>query len=71
MLLKLLFLFLAYWVARLALRAFLPARPRPQPRGGARTPPRGPQASAPEGTMRDLTQQEISDADFEEIPPEE
>ena len=71
MLLKLLFLFVAFWFARVVLRLFLPTRPRPQPRQRRDRDP-GPTASpSSDDTLRDLTQQEISDADFEEIPPEE
>ena len=67
--LRILFLVLAFLgLSRLVARVFLsPSKSRSSAR-----PPRPPQEPEPPAEpMRDLTQQEISDADFEEIPPEE
>jgi hypothetical protein len=48
----------------LALKGGSPARPGPSARDRAHPPP-GPDGAEP---LRDLTDQDISDADFEEIP---
>jgi hypothetical protein len=69
MILKLFFVLLAFWVARLMLRTFLP-KPSRQRRGDR--PPQAPPSKEPaDKPLRDLTRQKITDADFEELPPEE
>jgi hypothetical protein len=54
-----------FWLGRLLVRVFSPARREPKP------PPRAPRSGRKKDSLRDLTQQEITDAEFEEIPPEE
>lgn len=74
--LRILFLILAFILGRMLFRALLRngMRRRAEGRRPRSTPPpkspRSP-ASAERDPLRDLTQQEISDADFEEIPEEE
>jgi len=69
MILKLFLLLVAFLVARMMLRAFLPTRPRRKPDAEPRPPRTG--GKAPEEPLRDLTRQKITDADYEELPPEE
>jgi hypothetical protein len=57
-----------YFFGRLLMRALVPGR---RPRRGPAQRPTPPPEKKPDDSLRDLTQQEITDADFEEIPPEE
>jgi len=72
--LRILLLIFAFLVGRTLFRALLSSRRRSPRTGGRRSrttpPPQSPTKPA-QDPLRDLTQQEISDADFEEIPPEE
>lgn len=70
MILKLFIILLAFWAARLMLRAFLP-KPTSRRRPGGRPPRPSTRAEKADEPLRDLTRQKITDADFEELPPEE
>jgi hypothetical protein len=70
MILKLFFVLLAFWVARLMLRTFLP-KPSSRRRPGDRPPRPSARTEKADEPLRDLTRQKITDADFEELPPEE
>jgi len=75
MILKFFLLLVAFLLARMMLRAFLPTRTR-RNSGAGRQPPRQPRSprtsdKEPEEPLRDLTRQKITDAEFEELPPEE
>ena len=69
LLLTLGFFWIGRWLVRLVVRAFLPGAGRPPRERPRRTSP--PRSEASRDSLRDLTQQEISDADFEELPPDE
>jgi len=72
----LLFILAGLWLIPRLMRLFLPRRPA-EPRVGRGARRRDRRDPAPDGApdppdrLRDLTQQDISDADFEEIPPED
>jgi len=60
--LRIILLLLLFLVGRRLYRAFRTTAP-PRVR-----PPRRPGESGPDARLKDLTDQEVSDADFEEIP---
>ena len=62
-----------FWIGRLLVRllvrSFLAGGRRPPRERPRRTSP--PRSGANRDSLRELTQQEISDADYEELPPDD